>query len=469
MNKIFLKSYFILFIFDKFQSDLSKNDFFTIKANTKTNMSISTEQNILEITKSLVYKTKNSDEISMIEKQKEDLMDMIELDNSEDYTQWIIPNAVFKSNDLKLLVLNIFGRLIGVKLVDEKEVPKRTVKKTKKSEEQSEENDTSKDDTFKNDVKMFGGYYLSMVDLAAGFEVSEKDLKSWATMMDKHIQHRKIIENSNWLHISILPAFLTTFMKDYRDVVAEMFNTMLFTNMDIDTLRVNVMRNKKSKQLGRGFSIKSKELKAKTESTGPDAYKIILITIHKDDGFIAIDTAKASSVEKTAKTKSKNGTYPIYRIPTEHSEIATTIIKNYLIDVKKLNPVNELNGKKTIGTNIIYYSDNLPETEKDVKAIFDEFTEDYIKAHLTTSKTTKAKKPQAQTTAKVSAPKKQTKSDKSDKNDKKTKAKSKAKEDDSEESENTEEIKPAKQLNSSQKAKVIQEDDEDESDEQFNW
>ena len=436
-------------------------------------MSVSTEQNVLEITKSLVYKTKNSDEISMIEKQKEDLMDIADLDDSEDYMDWVGRNAIFKSNDAKLLVLNIFGRLIGVKLVDEKEVPKRTVKKVKKNEEQPEEDETFKDDTIKNNVKVFGGYYLSMVDLAAGFEVSEKDLKSWATMMDKHIQHRKIIENSNWLHISILPAFLITFMKDYRDIVAELFNTVLFSHIDIEASRTNVIRNKKSKILGRGFSIKPKELKPKAELTGPDTYKTILITVHKDDKYIAVDTAKASSVEKTVKTKSKNGTYPTYRIPTEHSEIATTIIKNYLIDVKKLNPVNELNGKKLIGTNIIYYSDNLPETEEDVKAIFDEFNEDYIKAHLTASKTTKAKKPEAQTNAKVNAPKKQTKSDKSDKSDKleiKTKAKSKAKkEEDSEESEDSEEIKPAKRLNSSQTAKVIQEDEDDNSDEQFNW
>lgn len=370
-------------------------------------MSASTES-FYEITKSMTYKNPKDADIATIDSQKETITE-VELENVEDYSSWIVQNSIFKSSEANpKLILSVLGNLIGAKFVEEKAVTKAT-KKTKKEEGEQEEEPEEEQAT--DSVKYYGGYYLSMVDLAASFEVDEKNLKSWATTIDKFTATRKIIESSVWLHISALPAFLTTFAKNHKDVIAEAFNTIaLAPKIDIENLRLDALKNKRTnKLLGKGFIIKPKEIKK--EATGPDANKIILITVHKDEGYIIVSTTKTLGADRNIKSLSKKGEFPCYQYQTNNPDVATKIINKYLEEVKHLNPIEGMKGvddegneiiKKQIGKSYIYYDEGIPETEEEALAIFDEFTAEYIEANIA-KKTPKA--PKAKSDATVSKPK----------------------------------------------------------------
>lgn len=417
--------------------------------NKKNIMSVNTEP--IYITKSIVYNIVGKDDkTEKIEKQKtESVVDISE--NSENYT-WIKSNNVFISANNNVLTLNVLNHLIGAKKVEEKSVPKKTSKS---------KNDKLKEDKQDEELKKYKGFYLSIVDLSEEFEIKKSIIEAWAKSMDKYTPACKIVENGNWMHISALPAFLTTFVEKYREIFAEAFNRIILEQkLDVDELKIITPTHKVQ-----SLELKDKELivkkKEKVIATGQDAYKIILVSIHDDEDkkYIAIDTTTANNIDKFEKTKSKDGKYKTIRIETNSDKVATNMIKEYLINVKELKPSGEVGGKKRIGSNILFYEDNELPSENEIKEIFNEFNENYIKEHLTSK--SKINKQKQDKDVKLNAPKskKSVKEDKEDKEDKK------------------EQSKPNNKTTASKKKPVIEEEskqqpvkqDSSEEDEEFTW
>lgn len=437
-------------------------------------MSANTEP--IYITKTIVYNIVGKDDkTEKIEKQKmESVVNIAE--TSENYA-WIKSNNVFISENNNILTLNVLNHLIGAKKVEEKLALKKTSKskKDKQKEEQNEEEQSEEQNEEQNEEpKKYSGFYLSIVDLSEEFGIKKSVLEAWAKNMDKYTPVCKIVESSNWMHISALPAFLTTFVEKYREIFAEAFNRIVLEQkLDVDELKLITPEHKIQ-----SLELKNKELTFKKEPkeivTGPDAYKVILITIHDDEEkkYIAINTTMAKNIEKFEKTKSKNGKYKTVKIETTSEKVATKMIQEYLINVKGLEPTEFLNESKSIGTNFLFYEDGKLPSEDEIKKMFDEFTEEYIKEHPTTKpKATKAKQDKD---VKLNAPKnkksakaKEDKEDKEDKEAKEEQPKPKKPTNKKKQAEKVEKVEEDEEKEESKQEPVKQESEEE--DEEFNW
>lgn len=369
------------------------------------------EQSVFAITESTIFKGQNSQNV---EKATADLYVMSQENKvNYDFLQHVC--VIDTNNTHSLRILNLLGKKIACKLVKDKVVKKATKPKTTEEKEQTEDNEDVEQQT----PKKIGGYYLSMLDFCAGFDAAEKEVKSILNSLDKNNKKIKIVENTNWFHISALPALVLRFT-EFDEYFAQTFNRLIFAQHFDDSVLDDSMFKNRTSPLSleeNKFTLKPKDAKPKEEGNEADKNKVILIIIHCDEAtknyYIELKSSKEETLEKNVKNAQKKGTTYAHHLNRADNGINGAMIVKYLTDVKKLEAVTSLDETKKPTPGVwgyIKYTNkkNLPATEEAALEIFDEFNDEYINSHIEASKSKKGGKTSKDGAAPVTHTKKNT-------------------------------------------------------------